>query len=101
MITCATEPVSILENSIAEKVGPQRFKLWFKNATRLTLADGVVRVDVPNVFVGEWIERHFTETIQESAREITGENHEVTFSVDPSVAKDLRRKQPRFAGQVR
>ncbi len=94
MITCATEPVSLLETSIAEKVGPQRYKLWFKNATRLSITDGVIGVDVPNVFVGEWIERHFSDTIKEAAREITGEEHEVRFSVDPSVAGQMRRKQP-------
>ena len=94
MITCAAESVCLLENNIAEKIGPQKYKLWFKNATRLTLADEFVRIEVPNVFVGEWIERHFAQTIQEAARAITGKDHEVTFSIEPSLAKQLRRKQP-------
>ena len=74
MISSATDTVCLLENGIAERVGPQKFKIWFKDATRLTLVDGIVRVEVPNVFVGDWIERHFTRTIQETIRDIVGED---------------------------
>ena len=94
MISCATDSTVLLENSIAQKIGPQKYKLWFKNATRLTLADSFVRVEGPNVFVGESIERYFGDVIQASAREITGQEHELHFSIEPNLAKHLRRKQP-------
>lgn len=94
MSTCAAESVCLLESNIAERVGPQRYKLWFKNATRFILADEFVRVEVPNVFVGEWIERHFLGDIKEAIREVTGREREVAFSIDAELAKQLRRKQP-------
>lgn len=94
MITCATESVCLLESHIAEKIGAQRYKLWFKNATRFTIGDGFVRVDVPNIFIGEWIDRYFRGVIQEVAQQLTGETHEVSFSIDPTLAKQMRRKQP-------
>ena len=94
MTMCATDPVCLLESNIAQKVGPQRYKLWFKDATRLTLTDEFVRIEVPNVFVGDWIERHCARTIQECAQEITGRDLEVAFAIDPQLARKLRPKQP-------
>ncbi|UCG15491.1 MAG: chromosomal replication initiator protein DnaA [Phycisphaerales bacterium] len=94
MTVCATDMVCLLESRIAEKVGPQRFKVWFKNATRLTLADGFLKVDVPNQFVGGWIENHFSEIIRQAAEEVTGQPVSLSFSIDPSLARTLRKKQP-------
>jgi chromosomal replication initiator protein len=91
---CATDLVCLLESRIAEKLGPQRFKVWFKNATRFTLSDGFLKVDVPNQFVGGWIENHFGEVIQEAAEEVTGQRLSLSFSIDPSLARTLRKKQP-------
>jgi len=36
---------------LAEKVGQQKFQIWFKNSTKLTLAGGYLKVGVPNLFV--------------------------------------------------
>ncbi len=94
MITSATEPVYLLENAIAQRVGPQRYKLWFKNATRLTLADEFLRIEVPNLFVGNWIERHCLGQIREAAQEVTGKQLDIAFSIDATLARGLRRKQP-------
>ncbi len=94
MSVCVTDTVCLLESRIAEKVGPQRFKVWFKNATRFTLTDGFLKVDVPNQFVGSWIENHFCETIALAAEEVTGRRLAVSFAIDPSLARTLRKKQP-------
>ena len=94
MTTCSADPVCRLESSIAERVGPQRYKVWFKDATRFTLADGFVKVAVPNQFIGGWIENHFARTIREVAQEVTGERMEVAFGIDADLAKSLRKKQP-------
>ena len=94
MIVCAQDPISQLENAIAEKVGPQRYKVWFKNATRFTFSNGYLRVGVPNLFIGGWIEAHFAETITEAAHQVTGHRPEICFSIDPALAKKMRKKQP-------
>ena len=94
MITCAPDPVGLLETNIARKVGSQRYKLWFKNATRFTLADEFVRLEVPNVFIGDWIEKHCLQTIRECVEEVAGKQLDIVFSIDPMLAKHLRRKQP-------
>ncbi|HUU82130.1 MAG TPA: chromosomal replication initiator protein DnaA [Phycisphaerae bacterium] len=96
MIVCPShaDVASQLENLIAEKVGPQRYKVWFKNATRFLFADGFLKVGVPNLFIGGWIESHFIETIADAAQEVTGRRPEVVFSIDAELARELRKKQP-------
>ncbi len=94
MLSSIADAVCQFENAIALRIGAQDYKLWFKNATRFTIADEFVRLEVPNVFVGEWIERHFMTALQDAAEEVTSKRLEIVFSIDPSIAKELRRKQP-------
>ncbi len=94
MITCATDAVSLVESRVAEKLGPQRFNVWFKNATRFTVTEDYLRISAPNHFVGEWIERHFADVISEAAREVTGREFTLCFAIDPALAKGLGKKQP-------
>lgn len=94
MIVCAEDTVAKLENALAEKLGPQRYKVWFKNATRFTFANGHLKVGVPNLFIGGWIESHFTEVIADVAGELTGQRPEVFYSIDPGLTRRMGKKQP-------
>lgn len=86
--------VTRLREQIADSVGPQRYKVWFKGSTDFALADGFVNVSVPNQFVGGWIERHFIEVIREAASAIAGKPLDVVFTIDPALARRVRKKQP-------
>ena len=90
----ADHAVDQLEARIADKLGPQRYNVWFKNATRFDMTENFLRVFAPNHYVGEWIERNFGPVILEAAREITGADFELTFAIDPLLAKGLAKKQP-------
>ncbi len=94
MITCAEDAISRLEARIAEKVGPQRYNVWFKNATRFSFTGENLRVSSPNHFVGEWIERHFADVLHEATREVMGRDYALTFDIEPELAKKLGKKQP-------
>jgi chromosomal replication initiator protein len=74
-------------------VGPQRYKVWFKNSTELTMTDEFLKVGVPNVFIGDWIENHFSETISSAASEVTGRQYHVAYTVDPSIMPQIRKRQ--------
>ncbi len=82
------------ESVIAEMVGPQRYKVWFKGTTAFALADGFVHVSVPNQFVGGWIERNFSDVIRAAASRISGRSLDVAFTIDPALNKTVRKKQP-------
>ncbi len=90
MDTLSADVVSQVEARIAEKIGPQRHKLWFKNTTHLHLADGFLKIGVPNMFIGSWIENHFSDVILEAATEISGEEPRLSFSIDPALSKNLK-----------
>ena len=94
MTICAEDVVSSLESRIAAKLGPQRFNVWFRNATSFTFTEDYLRISAPNHFVVEWLERHFADLIVEAAREITGQDFTLSFAIDPLLAKGLAKKQP-------
>lgn len=94
MPTATTESVRSIEELVAQKVGQRRYKLWFKNATRFHLTDECLRIEAPNVYIGQWIEKNFSQIIQECALDVIGRQVEVLFSINPELAKGMRRKQP-------
>ena len=61
-----------LADAIAQRVGPQRFHVWFNNSTRLDLRQDGLEIAVPNDFISEWIGKNFTRPIQEAAHEVLG-----------------------------
>jgi chromosomal replication initiator protein len=87
------DQVEKINDAIASRVGPQRYRIWFKNTTRLTVEDHYLKVGVPNLFVGSWIENHFSGQISEAVREVTGQDAKVIFTIDPELFGSQRRRQ--------
>jgi chromosomal replication initiator protein len=85
--------INAIEEGLAEQVGPQKYRIWFKNSTKLTLGDGYLKVGVPNLFIASWIENHFSREISQVVRAVTGSNQRITFTIDPQLAGDQRRTQ--------
>ncbi len=82
-----------INESLAEQVGQQKFRIWFKNSTKLTLAGGYLKVGVPNLFIASWIENHFLSEINQAVRSVTGTDVKVTFTIDPELSGHQRRTQ--------
>jgi chromosomal replication initiator protein len=74
-----------LANAIAQRVGQQRFHVWFNNSTKLDLRQDGLEIAVPNDFISEWIGKNFTRPIQEAAHEVLGCPLTVRFSVVPEL----------------
>src|ERR1041385_4232465 len=74
-----------LADAIAQRVGQQRFHVWFNNSTRLDLKHDGLEIAVPNDFISEWIGTHFTKPIQEAAHEVLGCPLAVRFNVVPQL----------------
>lgn len=88
-----TDAVSQILAKLEQKLGPQRYKVWFKNSTQLIIADGHLKVSAPNAFICGWIERHFAEIITAIAQEVTGRQIEVSFAIEPKLLHSLRKRQ--------
>jgi chromosomal replication initiator protein len=74
-----------LADAIAQRVGTQRFHVWFNNSTRLDLKQDGLEIAVPNDFISEWIGKNFTRPIQEAAHEVLGGPLSVKFAVMPQL----------------
>ncbi len=74
-----------LADAIAQRVGQQRFHVWFNNSTRLDLKPDALEIAVPNDFISEWIGKNFTRPIQEAAHEVLGGPLAVRFHVMPQL----------------
>lgn len=93
MNTDCVDVIERINEAIAQKVGQQRFKIWFRNSTRLIIEDDYVKVGVPNLFIGGWIENHFAAQISEAVTEITNRPIKVIFAIDPELFGSQRRRQ--------
>src|SRR5262249_34405663 len=74
-----------LADAIAQRVGQQRFNVWFNNSTKLELKQDGLEIAVPNDFISEWIATHFTRAIQEAAHEVLGCSLTIRFHVMPQL----------------
>ncbi len=84
-ITAQDPQLTRLANAIAQRVGQQRFHVWFNNSTRLDLKHDGLEIAVPNDFISEWIGKNFSTPIQEAAHEVLGCSLSVHFNVDPQL----------------
>jgi chromosomal replication initiator protein len=74
-----------LADAIAQRVGQQRFHVWFNNSTRLDLKNDGLEIAVPNDFISEWINTHFKRPIEEAASEVLGCPLPLRFTVVPQL----------------
>lgn len=82
----AESQIQAINEALADKVGQQKYRIWFKNSTKLTLAGGYLKVGAPNLFIANWIENHFSNEISQVVRSVTGKNIKVTFNIDPELS---------------
>ena len=102
MHVAISDPVSRIAERIEEKIGPRRYRVWFKDVTRFDVTDNRMRIDVPNSWVGTWIENHFAEDIIGAARDVLGTDVQLGFTIDPTLAGTIRQPQlNRHAESVR
>ena len=84
-ITAQDPQLARLAKAIAQRVGQQRFSVWFNNSTKLDLRQDGLEIAVPNDFISEWIGKNFARPIQEAANEVLGCSLDVRFSVVPQL----------------
>ncbi len=84
MTTDDREIVSALRLALADKVGGERFDLWFGSGTTLALVDGVLSVRAASQFKLDWLRKHFRDDIEGVCGELL-EAPRVEFRVDPTL----------------
>jgi len=82
--------INAINDALAEKVGAQKYRIWFKNSTKMTLSAGYLKVCVPNLFMANWIENHFSNKICQAVRKVTGTRPKISFTIDPELSGTVR-----------
>ena len=65
----------LLLQAIAERVGDDRFGLWFGSGTRVRLDASHVTLVVPSRFLADWIRANFRSVVEEAAQAVVGGTH--------------------------
>ncbi len=81
-----TEIVSALHLALADKVGPERFELWFSGNTRFVLTADELIVQVPSPFYQDWLRNHFRRELEAAVQAVIGQPLSITFQVDLALA---------------
>jgi len=56
--------------SMQAKMNSQTFNTWLRPTQQLSVADGLLHVEVPSVHFADWINKNYMPLIEESAREL-------------------------------
>ncbi len=81
-IKSASEQVSNINDALVERIGKQKYRIWFQNSTNLSLSNGYLKISAANPFISSWIENHFSDEIIEAVRSVTGIDVKLTFTID-------------------
>ena len=87
MTTDDTDIVSVLRRALADKVGKDRFELWFGASPRLELSGDRLTISTPNPLFQDWLRTAFRSRIEAVCLETLGRRVEIEFRVDPAVAE--------------
>jgi len=79
--------VSVLRRALSDKVGKDRFELWFGASPRLELDDGRLTIGTPSPLFQDWLRTSFRSQIEAVCLETLKRCVSVEFRVDPSVAQ--------------
>ncbi|MFK7788173.1 MAG: DnaA/Hda family protein [Phycisphaeraceae bacterium] len=82
-ITHAIDIDSRITDVLRDSLGQQKFAMWFEGSTPLAYdrPANTLRVNVPNQFTLNWIERHFAEHLRTAAKVATGMDVELALCV--------------------
>ena len=86
------EIVSAVRSRLADKVGQERFNLWFGAAMRLDYNGGALRIGAPSQFFLEWIRTNFRRHVEEACCEVFGTCPALEFHLDATSASDEARR---------
>lgn len=88
MASTVGDRVRAIRDEIADRIGQQKFRTWFGDATTFHVDENRLDVTVGNHFVCTWIESNYMTAVSEAVREVLGAQAVATVAVraDPPSA---------------
>ena len=95
------EIVSAIRRAVAERVGAERYDLWFASTCDFEVRGDRLAVVVPNTFLQDWLRTNFRVPLESALREVLGPAAVVVFEVehDAGRSRDAERTEPRARRQ--
>jgi chromosomal replication initiator protein len=85
------DPTTAITEALSQRIGSQKYKIWFESCARFTLAEGYLRIGVANPFLATWLEGHFLKDIQAATQAVMGSVPEIAFTVEAELNGQRRR----------
>jgi chromosomal replication initiator protein len=79
------EVVSAVLANLVDRVGQDRFELWFGAQVRFTIGSATATIAVPNRFYQDWLRRNFRRDVEAACHEVLGRVLTVEFRIDSSL----------------
>jgi len=86
-----------LHRAIGERVGTQRYELWFPGRVRFVADGEALAVGAANLILQNFVQRSFDETIRAVARDEFGRPIEVRYRIDPELLRPSPAEQAKAA----
>ena len=86
MATALKDEARAVREVLKEKLGSQKFHIWFENSTRFTLDKDYLKVEAANPFIANWLESHFFNDIVFAVTKTTGQSKKLTFTINPELS---------------
>ena len=96
MQDAVTIEAAALGEAIADRIGQQKYRVWFGRSAKMELADDRLVIAVPSEFMAGWIKSHFAEEINQAAQAVTGKDLRLVMQVEPGLLQmeDDRKIRP-------
>ncbi len=82
--------MSALRANLAERVGQDRYEVWFGPTTQLCVGPGHLTVVVPNRFYQDWLRNNFRKDLEAACLETLGQALLLEFRIDEALAAQTR-----------
>ena len=83
-----TQQIAGFRSLLAERIGNQRYELWFGGQTRLSCSGNVLTIGITSAFIRDWIRQHFIQELKSTCTAVFGRQLRVAFEVDGSLLLD-------------
>ncbi len=91
-----TDENAVIDNInevLEEKVGSRKYKIWFRNSTKLEISKHYLKIGVPNSFIANWLKKNFMEEITETVMQVTRQEKKISFTINPELFNTGRRNK--------
>ncbi len=82
-----SQVAAALSTQLAERIGQQRFDLWFNLQAQLCVRGVSLTIRAASAFVRDWLRTHFADDIRICWEAIVGGEGTVEFDLDPALAQ--------------